>query len=55
MNDLHCPLCGDYIDEEGHSGIPLVNARVWSFCNYTKVIPARVDHIIQTERGRHGK
>lgn len=55
MSNERCPLCGDYIVDESHNGRPLIDAQVCSFCNYAKVIPARVDQILRTERGHYGK
>lgn len=52
MEKIKCCLCGEEITDFGNNPWPLVedeNARCCDCCNETKVIPARITRLLQSD------
>lgn len=53
---MKCCLCGKEIEKEesgwdqGNNALPLKDGRCCNDCNFTKVIPRRIDNMIDAER-----
>ena len=48
MIKMKCALCNGVLDDaHGHNAQPLANDRCCTFCNDTKVIPARLARAMQ--------